>query len=548
MQGMSFPQRMAQKVLLAEGWARALIAGGAGAFAVLAIAPFHLFPAIAISMVIAVWLIDGCQGGSARAGGSRTAARNAWLAARIGWWFGFGYFLAGLWWLGAAFLVEADRFAWALPLGVVGLPAALAFFNAAGFAIASLLWSPGPARIFALAAGLGLSEWLRGLMFSGFPWNDFGMALGGNLVLAQSASLVGLHGLTFLTIAIAAAPATLIDRASGARKPYRPTFVAIGALVLIAAFGGWRLVAHPTAFSEAARLHVMQPNLPQDAKFRPEKGAEILEHYIASSRLEGLPESGEANARTFVFWPESAFPFLLTESPEALARIGEVLPDDVWLVTGAARRERRDGAAGDGWAYFNSILLLESDGSLAQTYDKRYLVPFGEYLPFARILDAVGLRQFVHVPGGFTAGQPHQRFTLPHVGPAAPLVCYEAIFPGALNACGTRPSLVVNVTNDGWFGATTGPHQHFSQARLRTIESGAPMVRVANTGISAIIDPYGRVLRRLPLGVNGTLTSKLPAPAGATIASCYRTYIGLLFFFLFLGLALMGVTRRRAVL
>ncbi len=200
--------------------------------------PFALFPLMIAPMSVAVWLIDG----SANRGDGRRMVAGLRAAFGAGWWMGFGYFLAGLWWVGTACLVDGDKFIWALPLGVVALPAALAFFPACGFALAWLLWSPGPQRIFALAFGLGLSEWARGLLLTGFPWNDVGMTLGANLTLAQVASLVGLHGLTFLAIAIFAAPATLW-RIGRARLALTPTILAALVLSLIACFGVFRLDA-----------------------------------------------------------------------------------------------------------------------------------------------------------------------------------------------------------------------------------------------------------------------------------------------------------------
>ena len=182
-------------VIFARGWRRraiAFVAGAAGAFA---LPPYGLFVLMAVPMTAAVWLIDGSQVGRA------TVLTRLKAAFGAGWWLGFGYFLAGLWWIGAACLVDGDKFLWALPLGVVALPAGLAVFTGAGFALAALLWPSGPLRVFALAFGLGLSEWARGLVFTGFPWNDLGMALGANLTLAQIASVVGLHGLTFIAIA-----------------------------------------------------------------------------------------------------------------------------------------------------------------------------------------------------------------------------------------------------------------------------------------------------------------------------------------------------------
>src|SRR5271167_4489467 len=250
---------LVEGVILSWGWRRRAIALVSGAVGALALPPFSLFALIAVPLTIAVWLIDGAED----RGSGRPLIASMRAAFGAGWWMSFGYFLAGLWWVGAAFLVEADKFAWALPLGVVALPAALAFFPAAGFAIARLLWSPGPARIFALAFGLGLTEWARGLLFTGFPWNDLGMALGSNLALAQIASLVGLHGLTFLTIAIFAAPATLWRVGEG-RLNLAPTIVAALALVLMAAFGSLRLMSPPSASMPGVKLRLIQPNIAQD--------------------------------------------------------------------------------------------------------------------------------------------------------------------------------------------------------------------------------------------------------------------------------------------
>ncbi len=231
---------LADRVILASGWTRRLLALVAGAVGALAMAPVDVGPALIVPMVAAVWLLDGSSEG--RADGRR-GLWMGWgslrLAFEAGWWLGFGYFLAGLWWLGAAFLVEPE-FAWALPFGVVGLPALLAFFPALGFAAARLLWVPGAGRLFALALGLGLSEWLRGTVLTGFPWNAWGMALGGTLVTAQAAALVGLDGLTMIAIVLFAAPATLID-APGPRLAWTPTLVALVAGAALVGFGAARL-------------------------------------------------------------------------------------------------------------------------------------------------------------------------------------------------------------------------------------------------------------------------------------------------------------------
>ena len=262
-----------------------------------------------------------------------------------GWWMGFGYFLAGLWWVGSALLVEADKFAWALPLAVVALPAALAVFPAAGFALARLLWSPGPSRIFALAFGLGVAEWARGLLFTGFPWNDLGMALGVNLALAQTASLVGLHGLTFLTIAIFAAPATLW-RVSESRLNLAPTIVAALALALIAAFGELQAHGAGERHVPGVKLRLIQPNVGQDdATFGPENKQAILRRYFDLSERATSPDRSGVRDVTHLIWPESAFPFILSRDPQALSEIVDFLGPGATLITGAARRRGRKRTA-----------------------------------------------------------------------------------------------------------------------------------------------------------------------------------------------------------
>ena len=516
----------ADRIILSWGWSRRGVAFAAGACGALAMAPFDLFPAFFIPMVVAVWLIDGSA--QARKGpGWRNHAliRSTLEAARDGWWLGFGFFVAGLWWLGAACLVEPDQFAWVLPFAVFGLPAVLAIFTGFGFALARLLWSSGPGRSLALAFGLGVSEWLRAVVATGFPWNAVGMALGGNLVLAQPAALVGLYGLNVLAVLIFASPACLADGHRGQRRTMSamaPVLLGLGLLALLGAGGGLRLWSAPAEMTPDVRLRIMQPNLPQDDKFRADRKDEILKRYmILSDRATSPQTSGVADA-THLIWPESAFPFILSRDANALAQLGAFLGRTV-LVTGAARMEdipRSARLPGESNVnYFNSIQALARGGEIVASYDKVHLVPFGEYLPFNGLLESLGMRHFVHIPGGFEPGSRRRLFGVPGLPLAAALVCYEAIFSGEAVpevGLGERPGLLLNVTNDGWFGNTTGPYQHLSQARLRAVEEGLPMVRAANTGLSAVIDPYGRILHQLPLGVDGVIDSPLPRAAAPT--------------------------------
>ena len=536
---------LAHRVILSHGWGRFGLAVAAGALGALAMPPYGLFPALAVSLTVAVWLIDGASvGGSLR--------RTLQSSAGIGWAWGFGYFTAGLWWLGAAFLVEADQFAWAMPLGVLGLPAVLAVFFAGGFALARLLWSRGPARLAALAFGLAGAEWLRGHLFTGFPWNTLGMALGSNLWTMQAASLIGLYGLTLLAILIAAAPATLATGVT-ARGRLIPSVVALAALAGLAGYGALRLPSAPDPTVAGVRLRLIQPNVPQDARFRADMRDEIVGKYLEMSDRALSPERTGISDVTHLIWPESAFPFLIQRDPQALGRIGAALPEGKQIVTGAARG--REPLTRENAVFHNSILTIGPGGRIGEVYDKVHLVPFGEYLPgpLDAALRAVGLRQFVAVPGGFTPGsrEGQRILTVPGLPPVAATICYEAIFPGAIlppasgEAAPAVPGLILNLTNDAWFGDTPGPRQHFAQARLRAVEEGLPLVRDANSGISAVVDGHGRVLASLPLGTEGVLDSALPQRLpGRTLYARLGDAPFALALLACLGLALVGRRRR----
>ncbi|WP_018260437.1 apolipoprotein N-acyltransferase [Methylobacterium sp. WSM2598] len=531
---------LADRFALAGGWRRLALAWLAGACGALAMPPFGVLPALAVALVPAVWLLDGAATGSGRL--HRVLATAA-SAGAIGWAWGFGYFVAGLWWLGAAFLVDADEFALLMPLGVLGLPALLGLFFGLGFALARLVWSRGAGRIAALAAGLAASEWLRGHLFTGFPWNTLGMALGQNLWLMQAASVVGLYGLTLLAVLIGAAPATLATGAT-ARARRWPTLAALAGLALLAGAGALRVPAGKVPEVPGVRLRLVQPDIPQDARFNPRNREGILQRYLGlSDSATGPGSSGLADV-THLIWPESAFPFLIQREPRALGQITAALPPGKYLVTGAARAD--EPLPGERLHFYNGILVIGAEGFVGVPYDKHHLVPFGEYLPAPvdRILRALGLRQFVSVPGGFTAAEGARRpFSVPGLPAAAASICYEVIFPGAVvPSVSPRAGLILNLTNDGWFGDTPGPRQHFAQARLRAVEEGLPLARAANTGISAMVDPYGRVTGMLPVGAEGVLDVRLPHDLGES--TIYARFGDLFFVALLLGSVLLAAGAR----
>ncbi|WP_407177636.1 apolipoprotein N-acyltransferase [Bradyrhizobium sp. STM 3562] len=524
----------ALSVILSWGWKRALIAFAAGALSDLAMAPFNAWPVLFVTFPVAVWLIDGAAAGR---------AQGLPAAALAGFWFGLGYFVPGLYWIGDAFLVDAATFAWLMPFAVLGLPAYLALFSAFGFALARLVWTKDGSRVVALAASLTIAEWLRGHLLTGFPWNAFGYALTEPLALAQTASLIGIWGMTFLTVLIFAAPAVLIDRTARARASWTAPVAAVVLLIAMGAFGAVRLAMHPTRMVANVKLRLMQPNLQQDEKFNYSAKAAVMKKYLAlSDRATGPNATGVRDA-TILIWPESAFPFFLTREADAMAQIADLLssgPNTV-LITGAVRAPDDLPPGVRVTRAYNSIYVIDHDGGVLSIYDKLHLVPFGEYLPFQDWMERLGFEQLTRVQGGFIPGTVRHTLKIPNAPPALPLICYEAIFPSAVATADGRPGWMVNLTNDGWFGITTGPHQHLQQARLRAIEQGLPLVRAANTGISAVIDPVGRVVAQLPLGIEGVLDSALPA---AIVPTVY-TRVGDSPAAIFVALALIFVIRRR---
>jgi apolipoprotein N-acyltransferase len=499
--------RLSHAVVLSWGWRRAAIAFVAGAASALALAPINAFPILFLTFPVAIWLIEGSSAG--RLGGVITAAI-------AGWWFGFGYFVAGLYWMGFAFLVDAKTFAWLIPFAVLGLPAGLAFFTAAAIALARALWTRGPARILALAVALTAAEWLRGHILTGFPWNALGYTLTGPLVLAQASALVGLWGLTFLAVWLFASPAVLADEPSDTRRPWRVVGIPLAIVAALAAYGAIRLARTPTQFVDGVKLRIMQPNLTQDEKFNYSARQQVMAKYLALSDRSAGPGATGVKDVTHLIWPESAFPFFLTREPDAMAQIANLLPPGSVLIVGAARAATNAPTPGVIRAY-NSIYVIDHDGAILSVYDKMHLVPFGEYLPFQDFLESLGLLQLTKVKGGYIPGTARKPISLPRTPAFLPLICYEIVFPGEAVPRGERPAWLVNVTNDGWFGQTSGPYQHLQQARVRAIEEGLPLVRAANTGVSAVIDPVGRIVRSLPLGQEGVLDAPLPKPVDPTV-------------------------------
>jgi len=522
-------ERLAGRIILLWGWRRLAVAFAAGALLVLTQAPYDFFAAGFVAFPVLVWLLDG-----ATAEVSSNPLRRLKPAFAIGWWFGFGYFLAGLWWIGGALLIEAESFAWALPFAVLGIPLLLAFFYGFATAGARIFWGNDICRIAALAFGFGLVEWLRAVLFTGFPWNPVGLAAMPTPLLMQSVAVTSVTGMNALAVFVFAMPALLAGR-----RNLRLGLIL--ALVLIAAhvgFGYVRLNAPPEASTETLAVRIVQPSIDLSEKWDDSVRDRVFQ---TTMDLSGRPTEAGKPAPRLILWPETAVPFFFTERPDALAAIGEMLQPGQMLVTGAVREE----ASGSAPLYYNSVIAIDHSGEIVDAVDKVHLVPFGEYIPFADVAARLGIGQLVAGPMNFVAGNTRHPLQLPGGILTAPFICYEIIFPEmvAVDAASTR--LIVNVTNDAWFGDTPGPYQHFRQAQVRAVENGVAVLRAANNGISGVVDARGRIVDALALNVRDSLDVEIAVPETRGALLPHRQLIGYAILTFFALFAFTGRLRQR---
>ena len=480
--------RVARGVAALQGWRRALASLGCGAVAAAALPPVGAVPLLVVSFTGLVWLIEGCRRGRS--------------ALAVGWWFGFGHFVAGLYWTGTALLTEPEKFAWMVPFAVLGLPAGLAVFTAL-VAYVAYRAPGGASRVVILAAAWTAGEWLRGHVLTGFPWNLIGYSWTVSDAMLQVTAYIGIYGLSAITVLAAAAPAAL------AAGRWRPSAVAAAVLVAVWAGGTVRLALAEVDEVSDVRLRIVQANIAQHHKWREDRVRAQFNRYL---QLSSGP--GEAEI-THLVWPETATPAALNRDPESLRIIGRLVSPGGLVLTGALRASPAAETPVEVW---NSLYAIDSSGEVAAVYDKHHLVPFGEYVPLRGVLGALGVARITAGRGDFSAGAGARTLDLPGLPPVSPLICYEAIFPGAVTAPGRPPEWLLNITNDAWFGRSSGPYQHFAMARVRAVEHGVPLVRAANTGISAIVDAHGRTVAKLRVGETGVIDGALPgAIEGATV-------------------------------
>ncbi len=505
------------RFLALAGWRRATALVLLGAVAALALPPFFILPLLIVAFPPLFWAIEA----SARLRG----------AFWTGFWFALGHFTAGLYWIAHSMLLDPLRFGWMIPFAVCGLAALLGLFVGAA-ALASRAWpQPGASRAIVFAVAWVVAEWLRSWVMSGFPWNLIGYSWAAFDPMMQPASVVGAYGVGFVTVLVATMPATL----AGPNGRVLPTIVAAIVLVAATGFGFYRLADATTETVPDVRLRIVQPNIEQTLKNDPALRQANFERHLALTL-----ETPGFDAVTHVVWPEAAVPYLIERSPEVAEYLRRAVPPDGLLLTGAVRAEPVDGAVE---RIYNGLAALDGTGARLATADKFHLVPFGEYVPLR------GLFPFIAklTPGDldFTPGPGPVTVRLPGLPPFSPLICYEVIFAAGVVDRTDRAGWLLNLTNDGWFGISTGPHQHFAAARFRAVEEGLPMIRAANTGISAIVDGWGRVVERTRLGEQAVLDGELPVALSPTPYARWGNFPVALLFILALGVAWLLPRRPR---
>jgi len=485
-------KRAADRLAAMAGWRRWAAAAAFGGLAAFALPPAYAVPVLLIAFPALLWLLEGA------------ATKKAAFA--VGWWFGFGHHLLGLYWVSFALFTDIAQFWWALPLSAAGLPVLLSMFT--GLTTLALWAVParGLSRAILFAVLWAVFEWLRGHVFTGFPWNLVGYAWVGWLPVLQMVSVVGIYGLSLLTVLVASLPAALGD---GTEAPRR-VWAALGlGLLLFAGLGGWGAVRLAGASGDTVpgvRLRLVQSGVEQRYKWEPSERVRVFEQHL------DLSATPAREPVTHLIWPETAIPFFIEQDPGARVAVGAVTPPGGLTLTGAPRMVR---AADGSPHYFNSLVVVDGSGAVQGSFDKAHLVPFGEYMPLRRYLPVGAI---AGNGAEFSAGPGPRTLHLKGLPPVSPLICYEVIFPTAVADPKDRPQWLLNLTNDAWYGQTAGPHQHFAISQTRAVEEGMPMVRSAQTGISGIVDSYGRVTAELGLGAKGVLDAALPkALPGITV-------------------------------
>jgi len=438
-------------------------------------------------------------------------APTRWRAFAVGWWFGAGFFAAGLYWVSFALLVDADKFAWLIPFAILGFAFGIGLFTAVAALIVRMVPGSLTARALVLAGAWAFLEWVRGWLFTGLPWNPVGSVWAVSDVTLQGAALFGVYGQSLLTVLAAASVGAVADDAPQAGRKMGWAVRRLTGFAFLALIGMWGLGANRLSHASDevvpdVRLRLVQPNIPQSEKWKPELRERNM---LAQLDLGTAPPIGGAPPPTHIIWAETSAPFFIENHAAWRKFVGDMTPQGGLTILGAPRVVHARNLTKGPLRVANSMLALDDRGAVTASYDKFHLVPFGEYVPFSSWLP---LDKITQGQGAFTPGPGPQTLRLKGLPPVSVLICYEIIFPHAVTDPADRPAWLLNLTNDAWYGKTAGPHQHFVSARLRAVEEGLPTVRVAYTGISGIVDGYGRVRQRLSLGEKGFIDGDLPKP------------------------------------
>ena len=445
-----------------------------------------------------------------------------------GWFVGFGLGLVGLHWISSAFLMQTEVPAWLAPFAVIAIASLIGFYKGLAFFIAKKIERKGLFRVFGFAFAWLISEWIQGHFLTGFPWLLLGSIWADWTVMLQMAAVVGLYGMSLLTVLTAGSLFLFFETANG-RGAHAAAFTGLACLILWVGFGVWRLSAVTVEMQPDIRLRLVQANIDQRLKWHPALLDRHFNDHLSLTRSNSV--NGRAENVTLVVWPETAVSEPLDVKNSLLRyRISKTLEEDAYLLTGAPRVEY----GVEGRVYFNSLYAVDARANISAVYDKSHLVPFGEYLPFQPLMDTLGITQLVG-GAGFSQGSGPKTLSLRGVPSFSTLICYEIIFPDGVVDKQNRPEWLLNITNDGWFGLSNGPYQHLALSRVRAVEEGLPLVRSTGSGISVVIDPLGRDVARLGLGARGVINAPLPKPVHDLWTLSHNKKYFMLFLILFLG-------------
>ena len=454
-----------------------------GWLAIAALPPWYAFPVLFVSFSLLLWFIQNSNSKS--------------MAFKSGYYFGFAFFAFGLAWINNALLLDAKAFGWLVPITFL----ASGFFFGLFIAIpAWLSWYAKKdwARYLAFTALFVIFEWIRSFFLTGFPWNLIGSTLAFSDILIQAASLGGTYFLSLLVLLAAGAPFLYLNN-KGKKRLKISTSIIVVILVFLSSFGYFKIKAHPYQASSTI-VRLIQPAIPQSLKWNAAALSDNLEQHIKLSQLPGFDNVD------FVIWGETAFPYAIEQDIYHRQMLQYAIPPQGYLITGALRYEDIQKPQ---YKAYNSLFVLDKSNKIIATYDKFHLVPFGEYLPLRKYLP-YWIKPIANAIGSFEAGQGPAVIKIPGQPSLGGLICYEVIFPHQILDNNNRPQWMVNLTNDGWYGDSAGPRQHLEAARLRAVEEGITIARVAGSGISALISPLGTVLGQIPLHKQGILDIALP--------------------------------------